>query len=355
MNGMEQAMIDTYECAKQIRMNSESNRGSMHSTISRLKPRLCSARLPESYFRHISPILDIIPDAAADTFMLEYKLEEEQGFPDFSVCFWNERSVTDILAGQDPYVHIPPSLYTHTIWRQLRDFWIHWRNSANVSHHLANFWLEFDINETIQTFPVPLAFIRVNTAQYQEWSTDALQIIMGKTIPNPTKQQLRRLFELLPAGARVSQIGSLQARCLESLRLYIKIPGHREMACFLRQMDYPGNLEPVMAFFDGFANWGGYLKLQLDIGPEILPKIAVEFLDDTGGGLWKPLIAKLCDKQLCAGANREFLLNWPDSALVREPGGNRYLHLYKYISHIKVIYEPKIPLAAKAYLGVTYS
>lgn len=347
--------MDTYEYAKQIRMNSKSNRGTMCSTVSRLKPHLCSGRLPESYFRRISPILDIIPDAAADTFMLEYKLEDERGLPDFSVCFRNERSVTDILAGQDPYVHIPSSLYTNTIWRQLRNFWIYWRNCADFSHHLANFWLEFDIGETIQTLPVPSAFIRVNSAQYRDYFTGALEIIMGKTIPDPTKQQLRRLFELLPGGARVSQIGSLQARRVESLRLYIKMPGYREMACLLRQMGYPGDLRPVIAFLDDFGNWGGYIKLQLDIGPEILPKIGFEFLNDTGDDIWGCLITKLCDNQLCAGANRKFLLNWTDSAFIQEPGEKSCLLLYKYISHIKVIYEPGASMTAKAYLGVTYS
>jgi hypothetical protein len=348
-------MINSYQFAKKIRMNPESNRNSMQATVNRLKRWLCSAKLPESYFHHISPILDIFPDASADTFLLEYNLKQEHGLPDFSVCFWNNRPVVSVFAGQDPYVRIPAYLYTHIVWQRLRDFGIHLQNNAADFTNMSNFWLEFDIAPEMPELPVPSFFMRINTDQYQDWFVDGMEIIRGKAISGPVKRQLQKLFALLPDNARVSQIGSFQARNWESVRLYIKMADHRQIIRFLNQMGYPGGLPPITAFWDCFSHWAGYVKLQMDIGPELLPKIAFEFLNDPANESWPSFIDQLCDHQLCAGANRDLLLNWTDSVFVQEAGQNDYLLLYKYISHIKVIYEPGAPLSAKAYLGVTYS
>jgi hypothetical protein len=356
MDEMESAMIDTYQYAKNIRMNSESNRGSMLSTVNRLHKYLCSTMLPESYFQGITPILEIFPDALADTFMLEYTLEEERDRPDFSLCFWNQPSIARIFAGEDPFVHLPAYLLANSIWCRFREFWIYRHNNPALFQDMANFWLEFDmIAEKVPDFPVPSVFLRVNSHDYRDWFMDGLEIIMDQVIPSPVKQQLQKLFTLLPENARVSQIGSLQARNQESLRLYVRMADHRQMFGLLDQLGYPGDLKPLAAFIDSLAGSAGYLKLQFNMGPEILPKIAIELLNPPEKAGWKPLIENLITHRLCTGAYHEFLLNWPDSILVQEPKARNYLLLYKYISHLKIIYEPGVPLSAKAYLGVTYS
>ncbi len=118
------------------------------------------------------------------------------------------------------------------MWQQINNFSQQWNNCDSPLYKgVNNIWLEFDIDESLASIPVPSCFFGpqpiasipvpscffgpqpIYSNSDARWTIDrALKLLQNKAVPQATAAQILNCFELLPENAYVFQIGVMLAR-----------------------------------------------------------------------------------------------------------------------------------------------
>ncbi|MCP4215196.1 MAG: hypothetical protein GY765_11090 [bacterium] len=356
---------DIFFSIKRKRMNPAANRAPMKQTIDLFKSDLSPAHISPDYFPRIAPILEAFPDAAVDTFILEQRLNKQDPFPDFSICFWNREHIGQTQAACPTPIGLPPGIFRdNRTGQNIRDF------LAALHHHpgleeIINTWLEFDITDDEPNFnrpshdgdvPLPSVFFRVDTHRYKSWIADtALRMLNGAPIAPPIVNRLAHVFASLPTGALVSQVGLLLGRENKAGRLYISHLTPDSLLRFLETIGYPCQSAPIKKMLQPFDRLIQRLSVQIQFAEEIAPEIAIEFGTDNKKETWSPFLGKLVEHRYCSETDKNNLIGWADESFYRHTDEGSLFFLHRFISHIKLLYRPGKESTAKSYLGAVYS
>lgn len=158
----------------------------------------------------------------------------------------------------------------------------------------------------------------------------------------------RDLGELaeLPAGARVTDVGWLDARAAGWLRLGLLVD--IDVACqLLARARRDESRDAVTAIVRSLAATYERVRVQVDLNP--LRLVGIELVADQTpeGDGWGELFDLLMSRGLCAPERAVALQRWPATLPVRVAGVG-WCALHRTLSHLKV--SSFGPLHAKAYL-----
>ena len=333
---------------------------------------------------NIQGIASLLPGALTDSFGFECPLGIREPRADFLVCSEASQGGREILAGHRPGTELTDLFQEHPVWRRIRSFSTEWSNPQSALFtNVHNMWSEFDVDGMPLSTPVPSVFIGATNLRplqpapdtsempsHCAWLTDsALPILLGSSLDSSLRRQIARCLNFLPSSAYIFQVGLMLGRTSPITRLCIGGLSGTQIIEYLRVLDYYTPLTEVEDLVNSLDPLVERIKLDLDVADRVLPKIGLECRVDADRVAIRRFFNYLVSSNLSTPAKAEALQSWggmaherltPDiwprdllalSCFLRERVHSAFARL---LHHIKIVYQPDLPLQAKAYFGVSH-
>jgi hypothetical protein len=277
---------------------------------------------------------------------------------------------------------LPKEFFKKQEWKNVCDFVLEWSNKDSVLYrNVLGMWFEFDMAENSSETPVPCIFLHTlplqNIPQEKNgtlhWLTrQALPLVTGKSIPEKTEENILHAVQNLPPNALVMDAGVMLSRPTSGVRLIIARIHPDQIIPYLRSMGWTEEKEELSALIGELTQQISRLVLHITITEYgIDKKIGLEcsFAPDKYHleTRWKSFLEYLVDKKLCLEEKKQALLEFVGieqedrqrdfatgnyQPTVKMKGDDFSTALVRYISHVKLVYEPNQTVYAKAYPGV---
>jgi len=332
-------------------------------------------------FREILNIARLFPGNLTSFLGFECRLGEPESRTDwaFAISGLNgDRFVFENLLTND---YLPNQLLIQNEWRQIKNFAKAWADSDSILNDKVQcFWLEFDMPKDFPDIPVPCVFFgptklpknsEVNDYYNYEWLTKvALPILRGQPLSKALETNLRNCIEQMPKNATLFQIGTLLSRSTDGIRIYINKLQPKQVIPYLNSIGWFDETGEFSKLTRDIKDMADRFVLSFDINEDgIGQKIGIElsftsktFQKETR---WSKLLNYLVDKDLCLSEKRDALLNYQgseedftDSNIEPLKAASGNLNkiftstIVRYLSHVKIVYQPGDILEAKAYPAV---
>jgi hypothetical protein len=347
-------------------------------------PRILGSLISPEGLSNIRRIAALLPGAITDFFGFECQLGVSEPIADFLVCCRASHGAPNVLSGQIPDRDLPALLVNHPVWQRIRSFSTEWSNPESaVADRIHNIWLEFDVDGVAASMPVPSVFIgpenlqsahpAVDNSQMPErcaWLTDsALPLLLGGELQPALRGQIARCLNLLPPGACMFQVGLMLSRTSSITRLCVRGVSKKQILEYLQVLDYDTSSGQLHALLELLGPLVERIDLDLDVSDRVLPKIGLEcylpadtsaihqFLNHlVSSGLSIPAKAEALESWRGVAHERSTPEIWPRDLLALSGflGGRAHSVFARWLHHVKIVYQPGLPLQAKAYLAVQH-
>jgi hypothetical protein len=355
-----------------------------HYLDAAVAPRVSGCLISPESLSNIRHIAALLPGAITDFFGFECELGVSDPTADFLVCCRASQGAPNVLSGQMPDRDLPALLANHPVWQRIRSFSTEWSTPESaVADRIHNIWLEFDVDGVPDSIPVPSVFIgpenlqsanpAVDKSQMPErcaWLTDsALPLLLGGELHPALKGQIARCLNLLPPGACMFQVGLMLSRPSSITRLCVRGVSRKQILEYLQGLDYDTSSGQLHALLELLSPMVERIDLDMDVGDRILPKIGLEcylpadtsaihqFLNHlVSCGLSTPAKAEAIESWRGVAHERSNPEIWPRDLLALSGflGGRAHSVFARWLHHVKIVYQPGLPLQAKAYLAVQH-
>lgn len=338
-------------------------------------PALPEALVSPSNLEPILAIARAFPSALTDSFGFECPLAEPEARADFSFCATVADGGRDVLAGSVPGNALSAALLAHPVWRRVRGFAERWADPDTRLHDRTdNVWFEFDVETPAPTLPVPSVFFGSTVIRPLidvSWvMEEAFASLFGQAPDAALARRFRTSVAALPLSAAVFQVGAMLARSSDAIRICVSNLGAEEKLRYLAAVGWPGSLNEARSVVTNAHRLAGSVALDLDLGSSVGSKIGLEcaFQRDAAsqaraGAMVERLVALgLCSPEkgsgLLACTSPDHAGTEPEAHAQRERSRLTARHatggFARWVSHVKLVYQPGAPLAAKAYVAVRH-
>lgn len=303
----------------------------------------------------------------------EYYLGNEEGRIDVNVCITYEfgehklnmdlPALESLISSDEKMAHLKPIL----------TFWENWGNGKILYAPLIDYvWLVFDIedNNPISITPWHYTMFHANaiTRDKQVKSAIIKNLLDELGFTTDHFESYNRVFSNFPDATIIRSLGLKSYHNNKLIRLYVIGEDLKDLYELLENNHWPGNAETLKSQLASFAGMCFKYALALDIGPDVMPKIGLEFYPHRHH--FHAFMQQLAEQGLCQEETLHDLLLWTgeleletlsDTSTVlnhngigNTPAHHDNLHekfkVKRSIPLVKFIYEEGKPLVAKAYL-----
>jgi hypothetical protein len=300
--------------------------------------------------------------------MIECRLGKENLEADLSQHILIDNKEPDILMR-----HIINSgLSDIPIWLRVHEFCLQWQEQSSLIHGVVDgIGFEMDADACCRQPRLPSFFLRLkkegpSAEEKHSALEEGLQILLGRLGPFPWQDVLHRCFTF--SKARLIYIGVMLARNTDALRVEFIPQSTESIIPLLKYIGWSWDESNLKALIDQLKRMGAYINLlHVDIASTALPKIGLSCLCGVGPDRkpdWSSLLDHLVEAGLCLPNKRDGVLDWdgfadptssnvpwPDNIIAQSLLKPNHLSIFERdISHIKVVYQPGMPLETKAYL-----
>ncbi|MBW4553464.1 MAG: hypothetical protein KME35_20470 [Aphanocapsa sp. GSE-SYN-MK-11-07L] len=335
---------------------------SMQDYLKIVTPHLRSDLVSPEAFSHIQSLAQIFPSVSLAG--MECRLGETQSRVDFQV------SLPRLT------LNLPQQFLTHRVWQFFQEFCQEWTEPTSFLYQgVERIWMEFDLDGQQWQVPLPCIFLQFNqeTVIDAEGLSQMAQRLFNHQIPPLLESNIRRCADSLPIDATISHLGAMLSRPANAVRVNVRGISPEQLSDYLMQIGWSDPTNTFSTLTSTLSKFVDSILLSVDVGDTVLPRIGLEcFLDNQlyEEPRWELFLDYLVEEGLCAPAKKNSLLNWPgfsqkSSAPDLWPSnisfgdrllGSRAVSLfYRWISHIKLVYQSGIPLEAKGYLAFCHS
>jgi hypothetical protein len=196
--------------------------------------------------------------------------------------------------------------------------------------------------------------------------------LLNHQVSPQLESNLRLCADSLPAGGTISHIGAMLSRSIKAVRVNVKGISPEQLPDYLMQIGWSDPINTFSTLISTLSEFADSILLSFDVGDTVLPRIGLEcFLNNQpcDEPRWQLFLDYLVERKLCTLPKQNALLNWPGfSRKSSVPDlwpsnigfgdrllGSRAISLFsRWISHIKLVYQPGNTLEAKAYLAFTH-
>ncbi|WP_017258237.1 prenyltransferase/squalene oxidase repeat-containing protein [Pedobacter arcticus] len=251
----------------------------------------------------------------------------------------------------------------------LLSFLKEWADKNSFYHKsIPEIFLELDVNSP--NLNVPLLFFELETSltstQRKDYSLFILNNTLGKN--KPYYKLLETIIEACPDPAYLAYLGILFSRNNDVLRVNIKKLPYCSVVPFLQKTGYKWLSKELEYWLSLIYTYADRITLCIDIGSEIYPKIGFECFwngQPSTETYWKDFIEKLKLDSILEKDKIKTILewnedvfpgkieNWPSHLWLDSLGKSEseFTYLKKWISHLKLSYQPENEIEIKAYLA----
>jgi len=355
-----------------------------HSTdfLLTVAPNISEDLISSQNLIEIQNLTNHLKNGVTSFFGFEFRLTSTKARSDYLIAVSSQKGEREALVNTIKNGNLPKKFLQQKEWHQVRELTEQWADPKSILHkNILGLWLEFDTaNEDIKT-PVPNIFLqtvplRIDTPEDIEkctWVTrDAIPILTGAKVSEQLENKFIDALKKLPEGASVFHVASMLARGSEGMRLVIKRIKPEDIVPYLESIGWKDNDEnELTALLNDIKRFSNCIRLHINISEHVDPKIGLEcFISPDKyheGEGWNEFFNYLIRKNLCLPHIGSALLAFPgviqenpteefsfDSYMpsVKIEENSFSKALVRYISHVKISYEPNKPLEAKAYTGV---
>lgn len=335
---------------------------SMQDYLKIVTPHLHPDLVSAAALSHIQPLAHILPAASLGGF--ECRLGEHRSAVDFHT----------LLPCLDR--GLPESFLVDPAWQFLQDFYRHWASpNSSLRRDIEKIGLEFDISDRLPQVPIPCIFWEFSEEMVIN-TQNLLKTIaqLQQPISPLLESHLQLCVDSLPPGASIRHLGAMLSRSVKAIRVNVMGISPEQLSDYLRQIGWSDPTNTLPQLTSTLSNLGDIATLSFDIGDAVLPRIGLHclvknHLDRDRPALasdWELFLDYLVAEKLCTPAKKNALLNWSGiSHRLSDPDlwpgnisfGDRFLGyravslFSRWLNHIKLVYQPGIPLEAKGYLG----
>lgn len=234
----------------------------------------------------------------------------------------------------------------------LNNFSIFWTNKSYESTNaINNIWLEFDYKEIEKQQPKTCFFfgpkISLNYLDALLLTEKVFYKIFNKKVGKETLKKLLEIYSALDKQSFISQIGMMNSRNDENLRLFIQGKSKNWIVPFLQQMNYAHcENASLISMFDFCTQNATKVDLDIDISSEMGENLGIEcYFNSTEKAL--AFLEILVKKGLATTQKSLLLRNYMinikrDKTKTFQPA----------FSHFKIGFKPGIGFKSKAYFGL---
>ena len=273
-------------------------------------------------------------------------------------------------------INIPQSYQNNQVWQSLREFSQIWTQpTSTLAQNINVVGLEFDLDIDPSKFVIPCIFFALNRNSLTEdndweklidyWPFTTL---FNSANSAPLRSNLQNCIHNLPSKAWIAHLGTMLSRSSQMVRIVVKDILPQQLVPYLTQIGWTEPTNKLADLVTTLSEFVDYIALDLDVGESIYPQIGLECriekqsLQDSR---WEKFLDYLVSQGLCTEAKQQSLLSWigitqksdcpdlwPSSLMMGDLfAGNDALSIfYRRIYHIKIVYQHRLPLSAKAYL-----
>lgn len=312
----------------------------------------------------------------------ESRLSSRKTCADYLFAVSSMRGEREALARLIQEKSLPDEFMAQPEWQNVSRFVLEWVNQDSILHqNVLGMWFEFDIVENSSQTPIPCIFLhtiplRMSTESDKEkihWLTrKALPLITGKDLPEKIQENLFHAIQILPKDALVMDAGVMLSRPTAGIRLIIAKIQPDQIIPYLTNVGWLDENGQLSKLIGDLEQQVSRIVLHITITENgVDQKIGIEcsFAPDQYHleTRWRSFLSYLVKQGLCLPEKKNALLEFVgveqedrkrsfDTAVfkptVKIEQDDFSSALVRYISHIKLVYEPNHDLYAKAYPGV---
>jgi hypothetical protein len=361
--------------------------GDQHSTLAdyieaAAAPYVSPDLVSRDALAEIGRVANLLPGAVTDFFGFECPLGILAPTADFLVCSRASQGGREVLTDRRPGRSLPANFNQHPVWQQVFAFSREWNDPTSALFEAVhNIWMEFDMDGKPTSIPVPSLFLGSNLLEpratarrlkrmpeHCAWLTDqALPLLLGRPLDRSICRQVARCVNVLPAGARIFQVGLMLSRATAVTRLCVRGLASAQIPEYLKAIGWEGARGEVEAIADKLAPLVERIDLDIDVGDRVMPKIGLECYPAQDLTKLLAFMNYLMSGGLCVEPKADGLMRWAGLAHERVTpqiwprellalssflGGRVESAFFRWLHHVKVVHVPGHPPAAKAYLAV---
>ncbi len=251
----------------------------------------------------------------------------------------------------NPTINLPDTILIHPVWSRVQDLSQELADANSSLHQrVRQLWLEFDVDEESSKMPIPCIGLHLNqetACNFQSLLEMALKLL-ARRVSSHLEANLKLCFDALPAEAKIAFLGAMLSRQSDALRVIIKWIPPKQLSAYLSHIGWTGSVTKLEAIISTISDFVDHIVLSFDVGDTIFPRIGLEcyFINPhRNEPRWQLFLEYLVRYGMCTPAKRDALFAWSES----EQQG--LTNFGKVANLIKIVYQPGIPLEAKAYLG----
>jgi hypothetical protein len=350
--------------------------------LSFLQPHIPKGLISSDTYTEMQHLASSFKGPITSFFGFETKLNSREARADYLFAVSSLKNERETLFTLIKNKSLPEEFTKRPEWQNISDFIREWTNPQSILyHHILGMWFEFDMTESPSEPIVPCIFLhtiplRIRPEEDKDkirWLTQqALPLITGEKISDKIENNVHRVIQHLPDNALVMDAGVMLSRQNPAIRLIVtKIHPHHIIP-YLEKIGWSDQHDTFLLLLKELEQQVTRLVLHITVTENgIDQKIGVEcsFASDRYHleTRWGAFFDYLIKKGLCLEEKKDALLQF--MGIEQEDTQNKFdttryqpsvkiknddfsSALVRYISHIKLVYEPNHMLIAKAYPGI---
>ncbi|WP_242051170.1 hypothetical protein [Nostoc spongiaeforme] len=308
----------------------------VQSNLKILAAKLGSEVISGEIFSNIDSLVQTLPPLS--NALLECRLAANQSQVDFSTIVFN------------PDVHLPQHFLNYPVWKRLQDICWEWCISDSfLNQRLMEIGLEFDVDGRISDIPNPGIFLVLNLDvnwNHQLLLEMAKRLLGEQKITPQISKNIQICFDTLPEGAKIICVAAMLSRWSDILRLNVNGLLHHQISHYLVDIGWTGDVDELDEVIKNISPFIDNIVLSYDMGDRVLPRIGLECYLlglPQHNKRWYSFYNYLISQGLCSSDKSKAVLAWPEFSK-QDKSAN-------YTLCTKIVYQPGLPLEAKAYMG----
>ena len=297
-------------------------------------------------------------DAANYQFGFEYQLQHPSADADLCIAVWPRTPVARhfVSRGKAPDAGLAEAAFADVLLEIERD-------GSFLSRVLGGAIVEYDLS----TGPGPrspgifLACPRFwDCGNRGHTNPGLLTAALAAAAARPERDEERRavekLFDALPAGARILHAGAFPGRRKRAVRLLVTGVEAAELPRMLERAGWPGSAGAVASAVSGYCDLTPCVAAAIDVGPNgVSPRLGLEMFQspdrirrlECSEEVWHRFIDRLVERSLCLFGKAVGLRDAARAEVVSDPASG--MQANKGINHFKIVLHGD-HVEAKAYV-----
>jgi hypothetical protein len=332
-------------------------------------------------FSEIKKLANHFKSNITSFFGFETKLTSFENKIDYLLAISSKKgereSLVNLIEGND----LPSSFMKTSEWKQVYNFVKDWADPNSVLYNnVLGLWFEFDTSISLEGVPIPNIFIQTKKLRADtieeikniNWITEtAIPILTGKQLSNNVKNRFKESIKNLPEKTSLIHVGTMISRGNNGIRVVINRIKPKQIIPYLKTIGWTDDSGKLAKLIKDLERFVSRFILHITIGENVSPKVGLEcsfskdkFHLETE---WTNFFTYLTNNKLCIHDKKHALLNfigidneednnvfdissYIPSVLINN---SQYTNaLVRFISHIKIVYQPDKPIEVKAYPGI---